>query len=89
MPRSASIFAAYRDRLDQANGSQATYLGTPDAVRAVWTALEGLPAGREIAARVQAHEVFDQASASSSRRNQNRHRRHFVDLATTSTIGSR
>ena len=61
LPRYASIFAAYRNRLEAGDGSQVTYLCTPDAARAVRGALEALPAGRAIAAQVVVQQVFDPA----------------------------
>ena len=61
MPRYASIFAAYRHRLAAGDGTQITYLCTPDAARGVRAGLEGLPAGQAIASRVVVQEVFDQA----------------------------
>jgi hypothetical protein len=61
LPRYASIFAAYRSRLEAGDGSQVTYLCTPDAARAVRGALDALPAGQVIAHQVLVQEVFDQA----------------------------
>jgi hypothetical protein len=61
LPRYASIFAAYRNRLEAGDGSQVNYLCTSLAARAVRAALETLPTGKAIAQQVMVHEVFDQA----------------------------
>ncbi|GAA2750179.1 hypothetical protein [Amnibacterium kyonggiense] len=60
MPRYASIFSAYRRRLDYGDGTAITYLCTDAAARAVRQALGELPAGRAIAPRVEVHPVYDE-----------------------------
>ncbi|TDS80011.1 hypothetical protein CLV52_0559 [Amnibacterium kyonggiense] len=61
MPRYASIFAAYRRRLDYGDGNVITYLCNAESARTVREALLTLPAGRDIAPRIQVHEVYDRA----------------------------
>lgn len=61
LPRYASIFDVYRGRLAAGEGSQVTYLCNADAARAVRSALDELPVGRNIASRVVVQEVFDRA----------------------------
>jgi hypothetical protein len=59
LPRYASIFSAYRRRLERGEGDQVTYLCNTDAARGVRGALAALPGGRAIASRVAVYEVFD------------------------------
>jgi hypothetical protein len=59
-PRYASIFSAYRRRLELGDATRIAYLCTDDAARAVRTALTASPAGRAIAARIGVRAVFDQ-----------------------------
>lgn len=61
LPRYASIFGAYRLRLQAGDADQLTYLCTAAAARGVQVALETLPVGRSIADRVLLREVFDGA----------------------------
>jgi hypothetical protein len=58
-PRYASIFAAYRNRLDKGDASRIAYLCNDDSGRAVRAALEATPQGRGIAGRVAVRDVFD------------------------------
>ncbi|MGT2425603.1 hypothetical protein [Amnibacterium kyonggiense] len=62
-PRYASIFAAYRRRLELGEAARVAYLCTDDAARAVRTALSASPAGRAVAAHVGVRTVFDQRGA--------------------------
>jgi hypothetical protein len=59
LPRYASIFGAYRHRLENGDADQITYLCNADAARAIKRALEEVPAGRAIVSRVAVWEVFD------------------------------
>jgi hypothetical protein len=62
-PRYASIFAAYRNRLDYGDTGRIAYLCDGASARAVRTALTASPAGRAIARQVTVREVFDQKGA--------------------------
>ena len=62
-PRYASIFAAYRRRLELGDANRVAYLCTETAARAVRTALQASPAGRTIAPRVGVRVVFDDRGA--------------------------
>lgn len=59
LPRYASIFNAYRGRLNAGDASQITYIANASGARAVRHALQELPAGRAISGQVAIHEVFD------------------------------
>lgn len=61
LPRYASIFEAYRSRLDRGDANQVTYVCSARAARGVETAPRTLPAEHLIALQVVVHEVFDQA----------------------------
>jgi hypothetical protein len=56
--RYQGIFRAFRNRLHD-GASQVTYLCTPDAGRAVRTALDASPEGLSIQSRLQVHDVYD------------------------------
>jgi hypothetical protein len=58
-PRYASIFAAYRNRLDYGEAGQIAYLCNDSSGRAVREALTASAPGRAIAARVTVRVVFD------------------------------
>ena len=62
-PRYASIFSAYRRRLEYGDAARVAYLCTDDAARAVRKALHESPAGRDVAARIAVRSVFDQRGA--------------------------
>lgn len=62
-PRYASIFSAYRRRLELGDATRIAYLCTDDAARAVRRALTESPAGRHITGRVAVRAVFDQRGA--------------------------
>jgi hypothetical protein len=62
-PRYASIFSAYRRRLELGEANTVAYLCTDDAARAVRMALTASPAGRAVAPRVRVRAVFDQRGA--------------------------
>ena len=58
-PRYASIFSAYRRRLEFGDATRVAYLCTDAAARAVRGALIASPAGRAVAPRVSVRTVFD------------------------------
>lgn len=62
-PRYASIFAAYRRRLELGDAARVAYLCTEQTGRAVRTALSASPAGRDIAPKVAVRDIFDQRGA--------------------------
>lgn len=62
-PRYASIFSAYRRRLEFGEASRVAYLCTDDAARAVRTALAATPAARAVAPHVAVRAVFDERGA--------------------------
>jgi hypothetical protein len=57
-PRYASIFSAYRRRLEVDDALSVTYLCNDASGRAVRTALRTLPVGRALAPRVTVRDVF-------------------------------
>jgi hypothetical protein len=59
-PRYASIFNAYRRRLEFGEADRVAYLCTDSGARAVRTALSATTGGRAIAPRITVREVFDQ-----------------------------
>ena len=59
-PRYASIFSAYRRRLELGDCDRVAYLCTDGAARAVRTALKASPAGRAVAPRIGVRAVFDE-----------------------------
>jgi hypothetical protein len=62
-PRYASIFSAYRRRLELGDSDRVAYLCTEDAARAVRTALKASPAGRDVAPQIGVRVVFDERGA--------------------------
>ncbi len=62
-PRYASIFTAFRDRLDRGEASRIAYLCNADSARALRLALTASAAGRAIAPRVAVRDVFDERAA--------------------------
>jgi hypothetical protein len=62
-PRYASIFSAFRHRLEVGDAARVAYLCTDDAARAVRTALTATPAGRAVAPRIGVRAAFDQRGA--------------------------
>jgi hypothetical protein len=62
-PRYASIFSAYRRRLEVGDADRVAYLCTDGAARAVRTALSTSPAGRAVAPRISVRVVFDERGA--------------------------
>jgi hypothetical protein len=59
-PRYASIFSAYRRRLEYGEADRVAYLCTDNAAKAVRAGLEASPAGRAVAARIAVRAVFDE-----------------------------
>ncbi len=62
-PRYASIFSAYRRRLELGEAARVAYLCTDDAARAVRTALTASPAGRAVAPSIGVRVIFDDRGA--------------------------
>jgi hypothetical protein len=62
-PRYASIFQAYRRRLDAGEADGVTYLCNDSSGRAVRAALRASPAGRAITDRVSVRNVFTDRGA--------------------------
>jgi len=62
-PRYASIFSAYRRRLELGDSDRVAYLCTAESGRAVRAALSATRAGRDTAERVAVRDVFDARGA--------------------------
>lgn len=62
-PRYASIFTAYRNRLDRGEADRIAYLCNPHSALAVRAALSATAAARAVADRVAVRDVFDARGA--------------------------